>query len=307
MKLIELKCKNCNASLEIEDSATSVTCKYCHSKFLVDDEVRATSKLVKDSVDIAKNELKEERKTGLKIGVSIVAIAIIGLVILGGALSRKSLDNKKKINVFDYIEVSYGGNNGDGTMEISIKDNDEGIVLSDFNCKYKNVLLSNNDKVKVACTSNNYLLIENEKTYVVEGLHTYLNDINELDNKLLNDIHDISNIEIDKVVKAMPLKITNYNKKQIKTILISDKNTNKVYDIYEVAIDINNKYAGTIYEVAVINNVIEYDGKINYDSSNNIGTLAKLAGFQVNGYDSLNEAELAIKKAQTSESKISEK
>ena len=284
MKLIELKCKNCNASLEIEDSATSGTCKYCHSKFLVDDEVRATSKMVKDSVDIAKNELKEERKTGLKIGVSIVAIAIIGLVILGGALSRKSLDNKKKINVFDYIEVSYGGNNGDGTMEISIKDNDEGIVLSDFNCKYKNVLLSNNDKVKVACTSNNYLLIENEKIYVVEGL-----------------------IEIDKVVKAMPLKITNYNKKQIKTILISDKNTNKVYDIYEVAIDINNKYAGTIYEVAVINNVIEYDGKINYDSSNNIGTLAKLAGFQVNGYDSLNEAELAIKKVQTSESKISEK
>ena len=97
MKLIELKCKNCNASLEIEDSATSVTCKYCHSKFLVDDEVRATSKMVKDSVDIAKNELKEERKTGLKIGVSIAAIAIIGLVILGGALSRKSLDNKKKI------------------------------------------------------------------------------------------------------------------------------------------------------------------------------------------------------------------
>ena len=307
MKLIELKCKNCNASLEIEDSATSVTCKYCHSTFLIDDEVRATSKFVKDSVNIAKRELKEERKNGLKIGISITVVTIIVFIILGAILSKRSIDNKKKINIFDYIEVSYSGNTGDGTMELSIKENDDGIVLSDFNCKYKNVLLSNNDKIKVTCTSNSYLLIENEKIYVVEGLNAYLNDINELDNELLNDIHDISNIEIDKVVKSMPLKITNYNKKQVKTYLISDKNTNKVYDVYEVAIDINNKYAGTIYEVAVINNVIEYDGKINYDSSNNIGTLAKLAGFQVNGYDSLNEAELAIKKAQTSESKISEK
>ena len=40
MKLVELKCKNCHAKLEINPELNEYTCKYCDSSFKVDDEVK---------------------------------------------------------------------------------------------------------------------------------------------------------------------------------------------------------------------------------------------------------------------------
>jgi len=37
MKLIEMKCKNCGAELEVEDNQEEVTCKYCNTTFKIDD------------------------------------------------------------------------------------------------------------------------------------------------------------------------------------------------------------------------------------------------------------------------------
>lgn len=38
MKLIELKCKNCGAILDARDDQETITCKYCHANFKIDDE-----------------------------------------------------------------------------------------------------------------------------------------------------------------------------------------------------------------------------------------------------------------------------
>lgn len=40
MKLIELKCKNCGAILEVEKDEKNITCQYCKAKFKFDDEVQ---------------------------------------------------------------------------------------------------------------------------------------------------------------------------------------------------------------------------------------------------------------------------
>jgi len=40
MKLVEMKCKNCGSMLEIEEGTKQVTCKYCHTSFMIDDEVQ---------------------------------------------------------------------------------------------------------------------------------------------------------------------------------------------------------------------------------------------------------------------------
>lgn len=40
MKLIELKCKNCGAILEVEDEEKNITCQYCKAKFKLDDEIQ---------------------------------------------------------------------------------------------------------------------------------------------------------------------------------------------------------------------------------------------------------------------------
>lgn len=40
MKLVELKCKNCGSLLKVEDGIKEVTCTYCHTSFILDDEVQ---------------------------------------------------------------------------------------------------------------------------------------------------------------------------------------------------------------------------------------------------------------------------
>lgn len=37
MKLRELKCKNCGAKLKVDENASMVDCKYCHTSFAVED------------------------------------------------------------------------------------------------------------------------------------------------------------------------------------------------------------------------------------------------------------------------------
>ena len=40
MKLISLKCPNCNSTMQTDDSAKEVYCSYCGTKFAIDDEVK---------------------------------------------------------------------------------------------------------------------------------------------------------------------------------------------------------------------------------------------------------------------------
>ena len=40
MKLVELKCKNCGAILEVDEGVKDITCKYCRASFKLDDEVQ---------------------------------------------------------------------------------------------------------------------------------------------------------------------------------------------------------------------------------------------------------------------------
>lgn len=38
MKLFEIKCPNCNASLSVKGNRKNMVCEYCQAKFLLDDE-----------------------------------------------------------------------------------------------------------------------------------------------------------------------------------------------------------------------------------------------------------------------------
>lgn len=40
MKLVEMKCKNCGATLEVSSDVKEAKCKYCHTTFKIDDEVK---------------------------------------------------------------------------------------------------------------------------------------------------------------------------------------------------------------------------------------------------------------------------
>lgn len=40
MKLVEMKCKNCGAKLEVEEDCKTINCQYCHAKYKLDDEIQ---------------------------------------------------------------------------------------------------------------------------------------------------------------------------------------------------------------------------------------------------------------------------
>ena len=40
MKLVEMKCKNCGATLKVESEQIDIECNYCHAKYKLDDEVQ---------------------------------------------------------------------------------------------------------------------------------------------------------------------------------------------------------------------------------------------------------------------------
>lgn len=63
MKLKELKCPNCNASISINENTKKGVCNYCNSEFIIDDETikieqSTTIELKDDSLQIAKTTLE---------------------------------------------------------------------------------------------------------------------------------------------------------------------------------------------------------------------------------------------------------
>ena len=51
MKLNELKCKNCGATLKVEGNVDTVTCKYCQTTFSVEDSYNEAYKRTKGMMD----------------------------------------------------------------------------------------------------------------------------------------------------------------------------------------------------------------------------------------------------------------
>ncbi len=62
MKLIEIKCPNCNASLEVDADRQFLFCQYCGTKIAVDDEVNRseTTYIIRDEAKIKEAEAKEK-------------------------------------------------------------------------------------------------------------------------------------------------------------------------------------------------------------------------------------------------------
>ena len=60
MKLIKVKCPNCNSNVKVGENSKSVVCDYCKSEFLVDDGVVRTEKTIRDEARIKEAEVINE-------------------------------------------------------------------------------------------------------------------------------------------------------------------------------------------------------------------------------------------------------
>lgn len=97
MKLVELKCKNCGAKLEINDSKMEAKCQYCHTTFKLDDEgSNIQDKKVKQDVseDVTTPTPQKKNKS---FWFYFFCLCFFPFVITYYVIVSNKLDFKKKI------------------------------------------------------------------------------------------------------------------------------------------------------------------------------------------------------------------
>ena len=84
-----LKCKNCGATMEVDDDKSIVFCPYCGSKELIEDKdpipvkmMKEVRKIKKDDMDYHERAQKEGREMADKTVDTIQGIVLLAMLIL---------------------------------------------------------------------------------------------------------------------------------------------------------------------------------------------------------------------------------
>lgn len=192
MELKELKCKNCGASLKVENDKKEVTCKFCNTTFAVETaektgyefekgRIKAQKEEASNSMKSATNALadvdgnKVSKSIGLTIGIVAIAIFVVVAVIIFFVFTsiHKSIDSMKDNDVFDTVEVEdfngtfelYSGTVGklfvEEALDTAIKANKKG--KHKVTVIYNDIKTTDTDEITKLKQS-----LESNKTYEVE-------------------------------------------------------------------------------------------------------------------------------------------
>ena len=105
MKIINIKCPNCNSQLKVEKNAEKVKCEYCKTEFLIDDEIERIEihSSFTDEAEVKKWEIKNEiskRKEKKRIRDSIeLWLLMFFMLLLGSGLLFDSQNGKETISM----------------------------------------------------------------------------------------------------------------------------------------------------------------------------------------------------------------
>ena len=186
MNLKELKCKNCGATIKVEENATNAKCEFCHSSFTVEDayhdgykfekgRMKAHSEQFEKTVESAKNIIVP---IGKAFAVQYIITAVIGFVIfivifitiISLAIGQvkdnktKSVNENEKIindmydvisngsdvirnnNVFELYSGSIYGNMASNLIDEVINYNKKN-TSKQITVKYKDISTTDSDKL----------------------------------------------------------------------------------------------------------------------------------------------------------------
>lgn len=158
MKVVKLKCPECNATLEVNSDLENITCNYCGAKVLIDDEneskteriIRRLGNEIKKnrnyySSDEYKARLKiqdEQNKKFLKeLGIMWGIVILIPIIVLLVVPKETKIDITCTLNNKEYVLVI------EKEKEITCA-SCENIMLQEFNEKYL-------DKEDISLTQKN--------------------------------------------------------------------------------------------------------------------------------------------------------
>lgn len=111
MKLVELECENCGASLKIEEGSNIIKCPYCNASYKIDDEAKHVKydDMENSGYEFEKGRIKAQREHAINSDINVnvnpqfpklaiipvIMVSIVMIVIIvTSVISRKDWKNK---------------------------------------------------------------------------------------------------------------------------------------------------------------------------------------------------------------------
>ena len=241
---------------------------------------------------------------GFAIMLAIIFVfSMIFLTIIG--------NNEEKVNPFDYVDIKFTGLSGVGNANVEIILNDKGI--DDHNLFLhlsKETGLKEGEEITLTATSYSFDLLETSKTYIVNGLDFYLNNLNAITSAGLKSIHDQTKSMNDNNIRAFKLTDNVLYRENVKMYLLLDEDgNNEVYDIEKVTFTLKEKmypyYLVSYYKNLVIRN--DEDSSISFEGAKYTGESISIPGGAIIGFESINDVKKYILKNGGKEKELLEK
>ncbi len=303
MKMIDLTCPKCSATLKPNADNTKAVCEYCGYQVLIEredtvEEMRAKAHAKSYGYHKGKLEAEAEaearaakKQKARKIKSKVIVAAVVALLILIPAAFTQL--SKPRVNPFDYVEVTFQGTDGDGKVVLQTKSSDNvDVNYIRFEISKKNDLLQG-ETITVRATSDEYLLEESTRTYTVEGLDEYLTDLESIPAEDLEIIHIKAESALELNLDSSKSAGFFLDMKPVKLFLTTDgERTNSLYDVFEVRFTTVDGEK-TFYVMVVFDNVIIRDSEqvsISMSSGMYMGHITQVQGWlHIMAYNSLDE------------------
>lgn len=167
MRLRELKCENCGASIKVEENATQVKCKFCHTMFAVEDAYNDGYKFEKGRMKARDEQIEQNlehvkgiiKPVGKFLVTKYIITAIVGVFIFGIIITMIIFSSNRRnafISDFDvrrfnnsyeiYVGTEYGSSVGRLIDEVSTnnkKNREHKITI-----KYKETTTQDSNELK---------------------------------------------------------------------------------------------------------------------------------------------------------------
>lgn len=283
MKIIDMTCPRCGASMKPGEDKKSAACEYCGHHMIIMQEKTAKETYARTET------VKKKKVSGGKI--ALIVIGIIVLIQVVAAMAGNMV--KPQVNPFDCIDVSFRGSDGKGEIVVDLK-NASGIDLNriDFDIS-KEDRLYQGETISIYASSEDYRLLEKEKNYIVEGLDEYLKNLEDIPEDILEIIHVKAEAGLDLNLDRSKKMGVFQSLKPVKLFLQTDgKQTNHLYDVFEATF-MTSGGEKICYVMVCFNDVIMGKGEktyINMSGGMFQGKITQVEGsLWITAYDSLEE------------------
>lgn len=317
MNTIDMTCPKCGATMTLNEEKGKAECAYCGYRKLVERQetiAELRERIKAQSYGYHKGrmeaEAEAERKRKRKnLRTAAIVIGVLAAFAFWVNFSQEMA--KPEVDPFAVVDVSFEGTDGNGKVVLEKLNGPEGIDVNqiDYSISKRSSLLEG-ETVTITAISDIYRLQETSRTYVVEGLDLYLQDLTDIPEDALELVHTkaegVLELNLDGT-KAVGYFV---DMKPVKLFLTTDgKQSNELYDVFEVRFKVNDTESVYYVLVRFDDVLVRNDAQASLSMSYGMyyGHLTQVSGPQwIMGYSSIEEIRADILTSQDSYMELKE-